>query len=144
MALWAEIIISVILVIAGVFGVIGSFGLIRLKDPMSRLHTPTKATTLGVGGVLIASMLYFMAAQGHVSAHELLITVFLFLGAPVVANFLAKVHLHLHERAGTLPGPAGASEWAGVAAESSEAGGQRHPTAANHATPGRADSGRAD
>lgn len=117
MALWAEIIISIILVIAGAFGVIGSFGLIKLKDPMSRLHTPTKATTLGVGGVLIASMFYFMAAQGHVSAHELLITVFLFLGAPVVANFLAKVHLRLHERAGTLPGAARKSEWAGVAPE---------------------------
>ena len=115
MALWAEIIISVILVIAGAFGVIGSFGLIKLKDPMSRLHTPTKATTLGVGGVLIASMFYFMATQGHVSAHELLITVFLFLGAPVVANFLAKVHLRLHERADTLPKPSGKSEWAGAA-----------------------------
>lgn len=139
MALWAEIVISIILVIAGAFGVIGSFGLIKLKDPMSRLHTPTKATTLGVGGVLIASMLYFMAAQGHVSAHELLITVFLFLGAPVVANFLAKVHLHLHERAGTLPGPAGKSEWTGVAPEAPAPGTRRDAAATDRTTPGRAD-----
>jgi multicomponent K+:H+ antiporter subunit G len=27
---------------------------------MQRLHAPTKATTLGVGSVLIASILYFL------------------------------------------------------------------------------------
>lgn len=125
MALWAEITISLLLVIGGFFGIVGSIGLIRLKDAMSRLHAPTKATTLGVGGVLIASMLYFFAGKGQVSAHELMITLFLFLTAPIVAHFIAKVHLHLHERPGSLPRPAENAEWAGFAAETPARGARR-------------------
>lgn len=125
MALWAEITISLLLVIGGFFGIVGSIGLIRLKDAMSRLHAPTKATTLGVGGVLIASMLYFFAGEGQVSAHELMITLFLFLTAPIVAHFIAKVHLHLHERPESLPSPAENAEWAGFAAETPARGARR-------------------
>ena len=46
----AELIISVALVISGIFGFVGSYGLIKLKDSVQRLHAPTKATTLGVAG----------------------------------------------------------------------------------------------
>jgi len=125
MALWAEITISLLLVIAGFFGFVGSFGLIRLGDAMSRLHAPTKATTLGVGGVLIASMVYFVSADGVVSAHELMITLFLFLTAPIVAHFIAKVHLHLNERPQSLPKPSGGADWAGFAAETPARGGRK-------------------
>jgi len=137
MALWAEITISLLLVIAGFFGFVGSFGLIRLKDAMSRLHAPTKATTLGVGGVLIASMLYFFAGRGQVSAHELMITLFLFLTAPIVAHFIAKVHLHLRERPEGLPKPAGKGEWAGFAAETPARGVRRAES--DFTEPGSAD-----
>ena len=36
------------------FTLVGSLGLVRLRDFYSRLHGPTKATTLGVGSLLIA------------------------------------------------------------------------------------------
>lgn len=107
-----EILITAFLVIGGLFGLVGSFGLIKLDDPMSRLHAPTKATTLGVGGVLIASMIHAFAYEGHLSWHELLITLFLFLTAPITANFIAKAHIHRHETPETLP-PAGEDKtWA--------------------------------
>jgi multicomponent K+:H+ antiporter subunit G len=101
-----ELLIALFLIAAGLFGFVGSFGLIKLRDPMSRLHAPTKATTLGVGGVLIASMIHAWAFEGHLSMHELLITLFLFLTAPVTAHFIAKIHIHRHETPDTLP-PAG-------------------------------------
>jgi len=107
-----EILIAVFLVISGVFGIVGSFGLIKLNDPMSRLHAPTKATTLGVGGVLIASMIHAFAIEGRVSWHELLITLFLFLTAPITANFIAKAHIHRHETPDTLPLAGGDRRWA--------------------------------
>ncbi len=94
MAVWQEIIVAAFLVFGGCFGIIGSFGLIKLTDPMARLHAPTKATTLGVGGVLVGSMLYQGFADGTLSVHELLITLFLFLTAPVTAILISKVHLH--------------------------------------------------
>ena len=54
----ADYLIAAVLVIGGVFGLIGSFGLLKLNDPMKRLHAPTKASTIGVGTALIASSIY--------------------------------------------------------------------------------------
>ena len=94
MTLFAEILASLLIVLGGAFALVGSWGLVRLPSLMTRLHGPTKATTLGVGGCLIASMIYFPLVHGTYSAHELLITLFLFLTAPVSANLIAKAHLH--------------------------------------------------
>ncbi|SDI22557.1 Na+/H+ antiporter subunit G [Aliiruegeria lutimaris] len=113
MEIFAEIVISLMLVIGGLFGLLGSFGLIKLDDTMRRLHAPTKATTLGVGGVLIASMLYFAVFMGDVSYHELLITAFLFITAPITANFVAKAHMHRDVKERDLPRTGGRYGWAG-------------------------------
>ncbi len=101
----AEIAVAFLLVLGGAFVLIGSWGLARLPSLMTRLHGPTKATTLGVGGCLIASMIYFPATGGAWSAHELLITVFLLLTAPISANMIAKAHLH-RQGHGIDPNPA--------------------------------------
>jgi multicomponent K+:H+ antiporter subunit G len=90
----AEIAIAILLVMGGVFILVGSWGLARLPSLMTRLHGPTKASTLGVGACLIASMIYFPASGQPWSAHELLITIFLLLTAPISANMIAKAHLH--------------------------------------------------
>jgi multicomponent K+:H+ antiporter subunit G len=91
----AELLISASLVIGAAFTLTGSIGLIRLPDFYSRLHGPTKATTLGVGGLLLASVLHFSLLQEGLSLHELLIAMFLFLTAPVSAHLLSKAGLRL-------------------------------------------------
>lgn len=111
MNFFAEVLISTFLVISGVFGFVGSYGLIKLKDTVQRLHAPTKATTLGVGGVLIASIIYFIAKTGHISIHELLITLFLFLTAPITANFIAKAYIARKMQASEFPPTGGAYGW---------------------------------
>jgi multicomponent K+:H+ antiporter subunit G len=103
MGLLAETLIALSLVVSGIFGFVGSFGLVKLRHTLQRLHAPTKATTLGVGGVLIASMLYFYAQTGSFSVHELLITLFLFLTAPVSATFIAKTYIARNLAKGELP-----------------------------------------
>lgn len=90
-----ELLISLFLVIGGAFTLIGSIGLARLPDSFMRLHGPTKATTLGVGGILIASAISFGSQGTGLSLHELLITLFLFITAPVSAFLLARTTLHL-------------------------------------------------
>ena len=110
--LFSEAIISFLLVVAGIFGLVGSLGLVKLDDTMRRLHAPTKAATLGVGGVLIASMIYSAVAQDRLSFHELLIAIFLFLTAPITANFIAKSYLHRHVREDELPPVPGEHGWA--------------------------------
>ncbi|GAA6193115.1 Na+/H+ antiporter subunit G [Phaeobacter gallaeciensis] len=120
MQMFFEILIAFFLIVSGIFGFVGSFGMIKLKDPMSRLHAPTKATTLGVGGVLLASILHSFAIEGHLSLHELLITLFLFLTAPVTALFIAKWHIHRHESPETLPPTGEDDSWATHAVEQEE------------------------
>jgi multicomponent K+:H+ antiporter subunit G len=85
-----EYIIAFLLVVGAGFAAIGSWGLLKLDDFYMRLHGPTKATTLGLGSMLVASSIYFTATTEQVSLHEVLITVFLFITAPVSAHILAK------------------------------------------------------
>lgn len=92
---WAwQALIAAMLVVGGVFALVGAVGMLRFPDFYMRLHAPTKATTLGVGGVLLASLAATWA-QGGWGLHELLITLFLFITAPVSANLMAKAALHL-------------------------------------------------
>jgi len=109
----AEIVITALLVIAGIFGLVGSWGLVKLPELMTRLHAPTKATTVGVGAVLIASMAENWRTGGGFSFHELLITLFLFLTAPITAHFIAKAHLHRKVAPAELPATASGVAWAG-------------------------------
>ena len=102
--LWMELTVAALLVLGGVFALVGAVGLLRFPDFYMRLHAPTKATTLGVGGVLLASMAMAWW-RGEPGLHELLITLFLFITAPVSANLMAKAALHLvvPSRAGAPP-----------------------------------------
>jgi multicomponent K+:H+ antiporter subunit G len=84
-----------LLLIGAFFSLVGSIGLLRLADFMRRLHGPTKATTLGVGGVLLASILHHAWIGASLSPRELLISLFLFLTAPISAHLLAKAAMAL-------------------------------------------------
>lgn len=97
-ALWIEALVSLLLILGGLFAFTGSLGMLQFKDFFMRLHGPTKGTTLGIGCVLIASMIYFTAHQREPHVQELLITLFLFLTAPVTGHILAKTGLHMHLR----------------------------------------------
>ena len=74
---------ALLLLVGSFFSLVGAIGLLRLPDFFCRLHAPTKASTLGVGGMLLASMLV-AAVQGRAGFAELLITLFVFVTAPVV------------------------------------------------------------
>ncbi|MFO7604560.1 MAG: Na+/H+ antiporter subunit G [Gammaproteobacteria bacterium] len=98
-----EILLSLLIITGAAFTFIGSLGLVRLKDFYTRLHGPTKATTLGVGCILIASAVYFSHQGDGISLHEILVTLFLFITAPVSAHLLGKAALHLQTE--TQPRP---------------------------------------
>ncbi|MBL4832917.1 MAG: Na+/H+ antiporter subunit G [Pseudomonas sp.] len=89
-----EWIVAGLLMLGSIFALVGSIGLWKLPDFFMRLHGPTKATTLGVGSLVIGSLIYFSAGRDGISLHELLITLFLFITAPVSAHMLAKAAMH--------------------------------------------------
>jgi multicomponent K+:H+ antiporter subunit G len=89
----SDVIVSFFLLAGAFFALSGSIGLVRLPDFYSRMHGPSKATTLGVGATLIGSAIYFSVGPGT-SLHEVLVTLFLFMTAPVSAHLLCKAALH--------------------------------------------------
>ncbi|MEX5215782.1 MAG: Na+/H+ antiporter subunit G [Nitrospiraceae bacterium] len=86
-----DLLVSLLLLIGSFFTLVGAIGLVRLPDFFMRLHGPTKATTLGVGGMLLAALAH--GIDGGLSLRELLITLFLFMTAPVSAFLLGQVGL---------------------------------------------------
>jgi multicomponent K+:H+ antiporter subunit G len=88
-----EAIAAFLLVLGAFFMFVGSLGLAILPDMLRRLHAPTKASTLGLGAILMASLFYFIGARGVFSIHEALITVFIFITAPVSGMMIAKAFI---------------------------------------------------
>jgi multicomponent K+:H+ antiporter subunit G len=120
MTLVIEWAIAALLVLGGLFGLIGSWGLLRLKDRMQRLHAPTKATTIGIGTALIALAFEVWLIEGRFALREVLVAVFLFATAPLSALFLAKAHLFRDIPPETLPPTGSAAPWASFAANQEE------------------------
>ncbi|MCR9126902.1 MAG: Na+/H+ antiporter subunit G [Rhodobacteraceae bacterium] len=94
--------VAACLFVGAAFALVGSIGLLKLNDSMTRLHAPTKVGTMGIGALLLASMVQSFV-RGEGSLHEMLIMGFLFVTAPISANFIAKVQMH---RRACVPPPA--------------------------------------
>jgi len=93
--IWVEVVVSLLLLTGGGFAMVGAIGLVRLRDFAMRLHAPTKVSTLGIGLLLIASMLVTAFGAGRIGVHELMITLFVFMTAPVAAHLLVRAALKL-------------------------------------------------
>ena len=85
------------LLTGGFFLLVGSIGLFRLPDFFMRLHAPTKASTLGIGSILMASIIFFSFKGDGISIKEFLIILFMFLTAPISAHMLSKAALHVKQ-----------------------------------------------
>ncbi|MGB6006790.1 monovalent cation/H(+) antiporter subunit G [Castellaniella sp.] len=88
--LWAAILVAFLLVLAGLVTLIGSLGLLRLRNFYQRMHAPTLGMTLGTFCVALAATLVASLLQGRPIFHEWLICLFLFMSAPVTAILLMQ------------------------------------------------------
>lgn len=88
--LWAAVPAALLLMLGGTLTVLGSLGLVRLQDFYQRLHSPSMGSTLGLGCVLIASMLLSSFVRGSPVVHEILITVFVVTTAPITSMLLMQ------------------------------------------------------
>lgn len=98
------------LLIGSGFVIVGAIGLVKFSDPMTRLHAPTKVGTVGIGMLLLAAIANSFVME-DVSMHEVLIMAFLFVTAPISANFIAKVAIH-RKVCETPPAPPHDDTWA--------------------------------
>lgn len=87
---WASIVAAVLLISGGLCTVLGSLGLLRLPSFAARMHGPSMGSTLGLGCVLLASMLLSSVVAGRAVVHEVLITLLVVTTAPITAMLLMR------------------------------------------------------
>lgn len=99
---WAALAVSLLLLLGGFIILTGAVGLLRLPAFYQRIHGPAITITLGAGCVLIASMITFTALQSRLVIHELLISIFVLLTAPVVSMLIMRAAVYRDMRSGKL------------------------------------------
>ncbi len=97
---WAAWLIALLALAGSLLTLIGSIGLVRLRTFYERVHPPTMGSTLGIGMVLIGSMLLFTLLRGRPVLHEALIGVFVTLTTPITFMMLVRAARHRDEDAG--------------------------------------------
>ena len=103
--LWAALPVAVLLVAGAGLALVGSIGLARLPGFYQRLHGPGLGATLGIGCILLASMLFFSVLQTRFVLHEVLITVFMVMTTPVTLMMLSRAALYRDQREGSVEVP---------------------------------------
>lgn len=91
---WLAILTSILLVGGAAFALIGSIGLLQMKTFYQRIHPPTLGVSLGTGGIMLASIIFFSAMSTRLVAHEILIWIFVTVTTPVTYMLLARAALH--------------------------------------------------
>jgi multicomponent Na+:H+ antiporter subunit G len=83
-----QILTSILLVLGGLFCLLGAVGILRMPDIFTRLQAATKTGTLGVGFVMLAVCVHFQDLG--VSVRSMLVIAFLFLTAPIAGHVIAR------------------------------------------------------
>ncbi|SEO60782.1 monovalent cation/H(+) antiporter subunit G [Nitrosovibrio sp. Nv6] len=92
--LWADLLASLLMITGGALTLIGSLGLLRLPDLFARIHGPTLNNSLGLGSVLLASILIASIQADRLVFQEVLITLFVVATAPVTAMLLMRAGMY--------------------------------------------------
>jgi|SRR5690625_869835 len=84
-------IIIIILLLSGTFFIFSSaLGIIRFPGVYTRLHAATKAPTLGIISILLATFLFLYGSHQLVSGKLLLAILFIMLSSPVGGHMLSR------------------------------------------------------
>lgn len=97
---WTIALLVPLLVIGSSIVLIGALGLLRLPDFYQRIHGPAISITLGAGCIVLASIICFSVLQTRWVLHELLISCFILMSAPVVSMLLMRAAVYRDLRAG--------------------------------------------
>ena len=83
-----ELLSSALMVIGAAFGLLASLGVIRMPDLFMRMQAATKASTLGIGCIVLAVAVHF--GELGVTTRALAMIIFVVLTAPVAAHMIAR------------------------------------------------------
>lgn len=86
--------VALLLLLGSGLTLIGTIGLLRMRNFYERMHPPTLGATWGAGGILLASLLYFGTTQSRPVLHEILIAAFVTVTTPVTLMLLARAAIY--------------------------------------------------
>jgi multicomponent K+:H+ antiporter subunit G len=89
-SVWIEILSGAATLLGAFLFLASAIGLLRLPDFYSRIHAPTKAATLGVSLLGLATLLRSLPRQDLLWIEDLLIVAFLLLTVPVSSQVLLR------------------------------------------------------
>lgn len=89
----AAILTSILVLSGASLTLLGAIGLLRFDSFYERVHAPTLGTTLGAGGILLGSMLYFSVTGSRPVVHEVLIAAAMTVTTPVTLMLLVAAAL---------------------------------------------------
>jgi len=98
--LWAETVVTVLLVASALFTLSAAWGLVRLNTFFQRMHPPALASTGSAWCVTLASIVYFSTLNGELVLHVWLIIILLSITVPVTAMLLGRAALFRGRQAG--------------------------------------------
>jgi multicomponent K+:H+ antiporter subunit G len=84
------ILTSALLIAGAAITLVGTLGLLRLRNFYQRVHAPTLGTTLGTTCISLASMIYFSTLENDPALHEVLIVVFVTVTTPISLMVLVR------------------------------------------------------
>lgn len=90
---WAQWVVAVLLLAGSLLSLIGAFGLMRLANFFQRIHAPALGNTLGTWCTIIGSMLFFSLLGGRPVLHELMVSCFIIITAPITSILLVRAAL---------------------------------------------------
>jgi len=90
--------VAVLVLVGAALTLVGSLGLLSLRQFYERVHAPTLGTTLGTGLILLASMLLSSALQSRPVLHEIAIGLFITLTTPITYMLIMRAVLQRDTR----------------------------------------------
>ena len=91
LSIWVALPVSFLMILGGLLVLVGALGLMRLPNFYQRIHGPA---------ITVTSMAYFTALQSRPVIHEVVISLFILMTAPVVAMLIMRAAVYRDLRAG--------------------------------------------
>jgi multicomponent K+:H+ antiporter subunit G len=99
-ALWAQIVIAVLVLTGAALALLGSIGLLRLPTFFERVHAPAIIATSACWCILGGCLLYFSMQGNGVVLHPLLIALFIAITVPITTIFLMRASMFRARQSG--------------------------------------------
>ena len=85
-----NVIITFSILIGSFFMFSATIGIIRFPDVYTKLHAATKATTLGIAGILVGGFIFLYVHHDIISGKLILAILFMFITNPVSAHMISR------------------------------------------------------